>query len=710
MDSASLFDSAELVPGSLLDSALETVHTTYGSPAGLDYHLSESPPLVFLAFAPDQLSDGELLTPPAISEEPAENLNLSLQSQLKFENYTVIDSVTGCPIEVDNIPAAELTFPSPADPSIADSGDQLCINPDLKPVWIGNMVNDSIENFQLEISAASENPEGLQAFDASTNEIRLNDTYSGPSNFQEETVLADNQSDSESLYTQADESLAADIDCAPILPDYDAELSPRIRYAYNSNPQLTFEVDPIPGTSDVQEIQAIGHDYSVIYAEPADNSPVSLTGEKPDSVDSFAEVLPWDGSDKEPEIAICELEIALYSQSILPTERSVDLAEKSIELPQEFPEVPAEILPGEESSEGTTLGTEDILTAEPCLQYPIDSVNSEYDDQFSINPQWPEPFLIDGELDHSPEVIQLESSDSRVDSEISDLLIEVFDASLPIMADSISIDLPSIDGPQLTEDFLEGNSPSNEWGQIPKIMICFLPDFDNSGLAPQPYDASTIDVVSEEADVAIMQDPMDTFTPSRGDTTTPLPWWRGYAASSPENLSSQLLVPEEAVENSDQAQPSPDSILDSCNPGQAQPSPDYILDSDNPILPIAISVTAQPENTIPVAATLRNPKPAPKDAAQGEVFLQPYRYMAHPFAFETTAPDPSSSVEPQLFIDETTSTDTDLQDQSRSSSDDIVDLILSFNNMGSSGFTSPLLWLGPTRLTNLLDLPPWLVF
>ena len=174
---------------------------------------------------------------------------------------------------------------------------------------------------------------------------------------------------------------------------------------------------------------------------------------------------------------------------------------------------------------------------------------------------------------------------------------------------------------------------------------------------------------------------------------TPLPWWRGYAAAPPENLSSQLFVPEELVENSDQDQPSPDSILD----------------SDIPILPVAISVAVLAESEVTAVATIRNPNPAPKDAAQSDMFLQSYRYTAYNFAFEATIPAASSSVEPQLFIDKITSTDTDFQSQSKNS-DYIIDLMLSFDSMRSSEFASPLLWLGPTRLTNLLNLPPWLAF
>ena len=174
---------------------------------------------------------------------------------------------------------------------------------------------------------------------------------------------------------------------------------------------------------------------------------------------------------------------------------------------------------------------------------------------------------------------------------------------------------------------------------------------------------------------------------------TPLPWWRGYAAAPPENLSSQLFVPEELVENSDQDQPSPDSILD----------------SDIPILPVAISVAALAESEVTAVAAIRNPNPAPKDAPQSDMFLQLYRYTAYNFAFETTSTVSSSPVEPQLFIDETTSADTDLQSQSKNSGY-IVDLMLSFDSMRSGEFASPLLWFGSTRLTNLLNLPPWLAF
>ena len=574
MEPVGLFVSAELVPGSLLDSALETVHTSYGSPIGLDYHLLESPPLVFLALAPEQLSAEGIFPLAAISTEPAGELNVSLESQLEYDDYTTIDYVTGCPVQVDCLLFWEST-PSPlADQSIADPGDQLYIKPSwLKPVWIGNVLDDCSENIQLEISDASENPEGLQALDASSNEIWLDDAHLESSAFQEETGLSDNQNDSESAYAQTDEPLVADIDCTPIFTEYDAELSPFIcyAYAYNYSPQLIFEIDPTPGVSDTPEATAISYDYSVIYPGLIDDSPAPLTGENPDSLDYFAEVLPWNESGKEPEIVICEPQIFPVWQLILPAK----------------------------------------------------------------------------------------------------------------------------------------DSSGNEWSKIPEIANCFLPHSDTSELVPQPYDVSTIDVVNEkvdvdgdgdgvgDGDVAIIQDQdsTDASTPSRSGTTTPLPWWRGYAAAPPENLSSQLFVPEGLVENSDQDQPSPGSILD----------------SDIPILPVAISVAALAESEVTAVAAIRNPNPAPKDAPQSDMFLQLYRYTAYNFAFETTGPAASSPVESQLFIDETTSADTDLQSQSKNSGY-IVDLMLSFDSMRSGEFASPLLWFGSTRLTNLLNLPPWLAF
>ena len=261
MEPVGLFVSAELVPGSLLDSALETVHAAYGSPIGLDYHLLESPPLVFLALAPEQLSAEGIFPLAAISTEPAGELNVSLESQREYNDYTTIDYVTGCPVQADCLLFWESTPPPLADPSIADPGDQLYIKPSwLKPIWIGNVLDDCSKNIQLEISDASENLEKLQVFDVPGNEIWLDDAYPESSTFQEETGLSDNQSGSESAYTQTDETLVVDIDQTPIFVEYDAELSPFIcyDYAYNYSPQLIFEIDPILGANDTPEPAAVG--------------------------------------------------------------------------------------------------------------------------------------------------------------------------------------------------------------------------------------------------------------------------------------------------------------------------------------------------------------------------------------------------------------------------------------------------------------------
>lgn len=304
----------------------------------------ESNPLAFLAFvAPDQLPAGEKFPPAAISAEPTGELNISIENKLEYNEYTTIDSVMGCPVKVGGVPAWESTPQPPADPSIADPSDQLCIKSGwLKPVWIGNVLNDSSETIQLEISDASENPEGLPAFNASTNDIWIDDTQPESSTFQEVTGLSDSQNDSESPHTQLEESIAVDIDHAPIPLELDAELSQISYYAYSFNSQLTFETDPIPGTSGTEEAVGIGHDYSVIYAERIDDPTAPLTGEKHDSVDSLVEILPWDESGNEPEISICQLGIAPYSQSILPTEESIDPAGKSIDLPQEFSSLPGD--------------------------------------------------------------------------------------------------------------------------------------------------------------------------------------------------------------------------------------------------------------------------------------------------------------------------------------------------------------------------------
>ena len=677
----------------------------------------------------------------------------------------------------------------------------------LKPAWIGNVLDDCSEQIQLEILDASGNPEGLQAFDAFSNEIWLDDVYPESSTFQEETGLSDNQNGSGIPYAEADEPLAGDIDGTLIFLEHDAELSPFICYPYNPNPQLTFEIDPILGASDTPNEAAIGDDYSVTYVGLFDDSPAPLTGDKPDPVDSFAEVLPWNESGKEPEIVICEPQIFPCWQSILPAEDLPGVEWSKIpkivicflpdfDNPYLFPQ-PYDVSTidfvnekvdgdGDGVGDVATIQDQDLTdasmpfrsgtatplpwwrgyTASPPENliwlddvYPESSTSQEEtglsDNQNgSESPytQTDEPVKgdIDGtsifleyDAELSPFICYAYNPNPQLTFEIdpisgtSDTPDEaaighdysvtyawLFDDSpapltgeKPDPVDSFAEVLPwnesgkepeiAICEPQIfpcwQSILLAENTPGNEWREIPEIANCFLPYSDTYDLALHPYDVSTIDVVNEkvdgdgdgygdgDGDVATIQDqdPSDASTPSRSGTTTPLPWWRGYEAALPENLSSQLLVPEELVENSDQDQPAPDSILD----------------SDIPSLPVAISVAALAESEVTAVATIRNPNPAPKDAAKSDVFLQPYPCTVHHFAFETTGPAASSFVEPKLFIKETTSANTDLQNQSKKS-DYVVDLILSFDSIRSSEFASPLLWLGPTRLTNLLNLPP----
>ena len=613
MDFVDFSNTTGLVPGSLLGSALETTKTNYGSPDGLDYHLLESPPLVSLDLAPDQLSASEELPPKTVA----------FQAQNQLIN---IDSVTGCPVLVD-------------------------------------------------------------------------------------------------------QSLDAGIDAAPMFLEYAVEPVAIACYSYSFNPPFL----------DALEAVAISDENFLVDTNLIDGDALSLTGEKADSLDSGAEIVPWNESIQEPVTVTCELESIADPQSILPTEGLIDPVDESIGQPQEFSELPAEILPSNESSTVRTLGSEDIPAVDLCLQQPIDSINAEDEPQISISPWVENPCWTDCEFDYSPRTIKFDSPDASVNFDSPDPLTEALDTSLLIKADVMSTDFPDVEGPQPTE-LPAVNPPFDEWisneaTKIPKVYICFLPDSDNSGLFPQSYDGVGIDVLSNEVngDIGITLDPPDALPRFLGGTVTPLPWCRGYATASPENLSAQFLVSEQSIQTSDEVHSATVPILESQNDviinigqahvssgsnsvdqnvgginiGQAQPLSGGNAVSEPVILPAPFAATALPESAIPVVAEIRNPDLVPEDSVLSEVLLPPHQSIGHEFAFEATASAAALSAGPRFIINERTSVDTDFQGKA-SNSADVINLLLNFNTAGSGGFASPLLWFGPNPLPKNLDLPSWL--
>jgi hypothetical protein len=499
-------------------------------------------------------------------------------------------------------------------------------------------------------------------------------------------------------------------------------------YYYSFNPPFL----------DALEAVGISDENFLVDTNLIDGEVLSLTGEKADSLDSDAEVVPWNESIQEPVTVTCELESIADLQS-LPTEGLIDPVDESISQPQELSELPVEILSSNESSTGGTLGSDDIPAVDLCLQQTINSINAQDEPQISISPWVENPYWTDCEFTYSQLGTQLDSPDSSVNFDSSHPLTEALDTSLLIKADVVCTDFPEFEGPQPTE-LPAVNPPFDEWTsneatKIPKVYTCFLPDSDNSGLFPQSYDGLGIDGLSNEinGDIGITLDPPDALPRFRGGTVAPLPWYRGSATASLENLSAQLLIPEQVIENTgpaqssampiaggqdngvlniDQAQPSTGSILESPNIDSVSidkvqaPSGNVSVSESTTLLAPALA-TALTESAISVVAEIPNPHSASEDSVPCEVLLPPYLHITRDFAFGASAPDVTPLAGPELLIDESTSTDTDFQAKTSNSSD-VINLLLNFNTAGSGGFASPLLWFGPNPLPKNLDLPSWL--